>query len=35
MVLLDIRVVNTDATSYLSHNPIAVLASAVAKKRKY
>ena len=36
MVLFDIRVVDTDAKSYLSHSPVAVLASAEAeKKRKY
>ena len=36
MVLFDIRVVDTDARSYLSHSPSAVLASAEAeKKRKY
>ena len=36
MTLFDIRVVNTDAKSYLSHSPVAVLASAEAeKKRKY
>ena len=36
MVLFDIRVVDTDAKSYLSHSPVVVLASAEAeKKRKY
>ena len=36
MALFDIRVVDTDAKSYLSHSPVAVLASAEAeKKRKY
>ena len=36
MVLFDIRVVNTDAKSYLSHSAVAVLALAEAeKKRKY
>ena len=36
MALFDIRVVDTDARSYLSHSPSAVLASAEAeKKRKY
>ena len=36
MALLDIHVVDTDARSYLSHSPSAVLASAEAeKKRKY
>ena len=36
MVLFDIRVVDTDVKSYLSHSPVAVLASAEAeKKRKY
>ena len=36
MALFDIRVVDTDARSYLSHSPVAVLASAEAeKKRKY
>ena len=35
-MLFDIRVVDTDARSYLSHSPVAVLASAEAeKKRKY
>ena len=34
MALFDIRVVDTDARSYLSHSPVAVLASA-EKKRKY
>ena len=36
MALFDIRVVDTDARSYLSHSPSAVLALAEAeKKRKY
>ena len=36
MALFDIRVVDTDALSYLSHSPTAVLALAEAeKKRKY
>ena len=35
MALFDIRVVDTDAKSYLSHSPVAVLASAEAEKRKY
>ena len=35
MVLFDICVVDTDAKSYLSHSPVAVLASAEAEKRKY
>ena len=36
MALFDIRVIDTDARSYLSHSPAAVLASAEAeKKRKY
>ena len=36
MALFDIRVVDTDTRSYLSHSPSAVLASAEAeKKRKY
>ena len=36
MVLFDIRVVDTNALSYMSHSPAAVLASASAdKKRKY
>ena len=36
MVLLDIHVVDTDAKSYLSHSPSAMLALAEAeKKRKY
>ena len=36
MALFDIRVVDTDARSYLSHSPSDVLASAEAeKKRKY
>ena len=36
MASFDIRVVDTDARSYLSHSPSAVLASAEAeKKRKY
>ena len=36
MALFDIRVVDTDARSYLSHSPSDVLASAeVEKKRKY
>ena len=36
MALFDIRVVDTDAKSYLSHSPVAMLASAEAeKKRKY
>ena len=33
MALFDIRVVDTDAKSYMSHSPVAVLASE--KKRKY
>ena len=36
MALFDICIVDTDARSYLSHSPSAVLASAEAeKKRKY
>ena len=36
MALFDILVVDTDAKSYLSHSPVAALASASAeKKRKY
>ena len=36
MALFDIRVVDTDARSYLSHSPVALLASAeTEKKRKY
>ena len=36
MALFDIHMVDTDAKSYLSHSPVAVLASAEAeKKRKY
>ena len=38
MALFDIRVVDTNAKSYLSHSPIAVLASAKTEKnskRKY
>ena len=35
MTLFDIRVTDTDAKSYLSHSPRAVLASAVADKKKY
>ena len=36
MALFDIHVIDTDARSYLSHSPVAVLASALAeKKRKY
>ena len=36
MALFDIRVIDTDARSYLSHSPGSVLASAEAdKKRKY
>ena len=35
MVLFDICVVDTDGKSYLSHSPIAVLASAETEKRKY
>ena len=36
MALFDICVVDTDAKSFLSHSPVAVLASAEAeKKRKY
>ena len=36
IALFDIRVVDTDARSYLSHSPSAVLASAEAEKeRKY
>ena len=36
MALFDIRVVDTNARSYLSHSPSVVLASAEAKKkRKY
>jgi len=35
MALFDIHVVDTDARSYLSYSPGAVLASAEAEKRKY
>ena len=35
MALFDISAVDTDAKSYLSHSPVAVLASAEAEKRKY
>ena len=36
MALFDIRVIDTDARSYLSHSPGAILASAEAdKKKKY
>ena len=36
LALFDIHVADTDAKSYLSHSPIAVLASAeTEKKRKY
>ena len=35
MMLFHICVVDTDAKSYLSHSPVAVLASAEAEKRKY
>ena len=34
MTLLKIHVVDTDAMSYLSHSPAAVLASAEAEKNK-
>ena len=34
LVLFDICVVNTDAKSYLSHSPIAVLASAETEKKR-
>ena len=33
MALFDIHVVNTDAKSYLSHSPVAVLTSAEAEKK--
>ena len=33
MVLFDIRVVDTDTKSYLSHSPVAVLGSAEAEKK--
>ena len=35
MALFDICVVDTNAKSYLSHSPIAVLASAETEKKKY
>ena len=36
MALFDIRIIDTDARSHLTHSPVAVLASAEAeKKRKY
>ena len=34
MALFDIRVVDTDAKSYLSHSPIAVLASDETEKKR-
>ena len=33
MALFDIRIVDTDAMSYLSHSPAAMLASAEAEKK--
>ena len=33
MVFFDIHIVDTDTKSYLSHSPIAVLASAKAEKK--
>ena len=35
MALFDVRVLDTDAKSYLCHSPQSVLATAEREKRKY